>query len=67
LSPALHRHPVSVTDAANKVHILALPTEPTLPTGNNFGFRYEFEPTAASCTGDLGRGMVTINPFPFDY
>jgi hypothetical protein len=57
----------SVTDAANKVRILALPTEPTLPTGNSFAFRYKFESTAASCAGDVGRGMVTINPSIFDY
>jgi hypothetical protein len=56
-----------VTDAANKVRILALPTEPTLPTGNRFAFSYRFEPTAASCSGDFGRGTPTINPSPFDY
>jgi len=57
----------SVTDAANKVRLLALPTEPTLPTDNSFAFSYKFEPTAASCAGDFGRGMVTIDPSPFDY
>lgn len=31
----------SVTDAANKARILALLTEPTLPTGNSFAFRYK--------------------------
>jgi hypothetical protein len=57
----------SVTDAANKVRILALPTEPTVPTGNSFAVSYKFEPTAASCAGYFGRGMVTIIPSPFDY
>jgi hypothetical protein len=54
----------SLTDAASKASILALPT---LPTGNSFTFSYKFEPTAASCAGDFGRGVLTINPSPFDY
>jgi hypothetical protein len=54
----------SLTDAANKVTIIALPT---LPSGNSFTFSYKFEPTAPSCAGDLGRGVVTINSSPFDY
>jgi hypothetical protein len=40
---------------------------PTLPTGNSFTFSYNFEPTAPSCAGDFGRGVVTINSSPFDY
>ena len=57
----------SLTDAASKAHIIALPTQPTLPTGNTFTFSYKFEPTAASCAGDFGHGVVTINPSPWDY
>jgi hypothetical protein len=50
----------SLTDAASKTHIIAL------PTGNTFTFSYSFEPSAASCAGDFGRGVVT-NKGPFDY
>ena len=54
----------SLTDAASKVSILALPT---LPVGNSFTFSYKFESTAPSCAGDSGRGVVTINSSPWDY
>lgn len=54
----------SVTDAVNKVDIIALPS---LPSGNSFNFSYKFEPTAASCPGDYGRGVLTINSSPWDY
>ena len=57
----------SLTDAASKVSIIALPTVPTLPTGNSFNFSYKFDPTAASCAGDFGRGVLTINQSPWDY
>jgi hypothetical protein len=57
----------SLTDAASEVLIIALPTQPTLPSGNSFTFSYKFEPTAANCAGDLGSGVVTITPSPFDY
>jgi hypothetical protein len=57
----------SVSDAASKVLIIALPAQPTLATGNSFTFSYKFEPTAANCAGDFGRGVVTIKPSPFDY
>jgi hypothetical protein len=50
----------SLTDAASKARIIAL------PTGNTFTFSYSFAPTAASCAGDFGRGVVT-NKGPFDY
>jgi hypothetical protein len=43
----------SLTDAASKAVIVAL------PTGNNFTFSYNFDSTAASCAGDFGRGEVT--------
>jgi len=43
----------SLTDAASKAVIIAL------PTGNNFAFSYNFDPTATSCAGDFGRGEVT--------
>jgi hypothetical protein len=54
----------SLTDAASKASILALPT---LPAGNSFTFSYKFEPTAPNCAGDFGRGVLTINGSPFDY
>jgi hypothetical protein len=54
----------SLKDAASKASILALPT---LPAGNSFNFSYKFEPTAASCAGDSGRGVLTISGSPFDY
>jgi hypothetical protein len=57
----------SLTDAGSKASIIALPTVPTLPTGNSFNFSYKFEPTAASCAGDFGRGVLTINRQPWDY
>jgi len=50
----------SLTDAANEAHIIAL------PTGNTFTFSYSFAPTAASCAGDFGRGVVTSKS-PWDY
>ena len=55
---------LSLTDTASKARIIALPT---VPAGNNFTFSYKFEPTAASCAGDSGRGVMTINPSPWDY
>jgi hypothetical protein len=54
----------TLTDAASKASIIALPT---LPPGNSFNFSYKFEPTAPSCAGDFGRGRVTIQSSPFDY
>jgi hypothetical protein len=56
----------SVTDAANKALVIALPTQPTVP-GDSFTFSYKFESTAAKCAGDFGRGVVTIIPSPWDY
>ncbi len=50
----------SLTDAASKAIIIAV------PAGNSFNFSYNFEPTAAHCAGDFGRGVVT-NQSPFDY
>ena len=50
----------SLTDAASKAHIIALPTD------SAFTFSYNFEPTAPSCTGDFGRGTMT-NPDPWGY
>lgn len=47
----------SLTDAANKVSIIALPT---LPRADSFTFGYKFDPTAANCAGDSGRGELTI-------
>jgi hypothetical protein len=54
----------SLTDATSKASIIALPN---LPTGNTFNFSYKFEPTAPSCAGDFGRGVLTINLSPWDY
>ena len=54
----------TLTDAASKINIIALPTP---PTGNSFTFSYKFESTAASCAGDFGRGVLTINSSPWDY
>jgi hypothetical protein len=50
----------SLTDAVNKVHITAV------PSGSNSTFSYNFDPTAPSCAGDVGRGQLT-NPNPWDY
>lgn len=50
----------SLIDAANKVHIIALPTD------SGFTFSYNFDPTAPSCAADYGRGMVT-NQDPWGY
>ena len=50
----------SVADAANKVHITAV------PSGSNFTFSYNFDPTAPSCAGDFGLGQIS-NPSPWDY
>ena len=49
-----------LTDAASKASIVAL------PTGNRFTFSYNFEPIAANCAGDFGRGVVT-NQCPWCY
>jgi hypothetical protein len=54
----------TLTDAASKASIIALPT---LPTGDSFTFSYRFETTAARCAGDFGRGVLTINLSPWDY
>jgi hypothetical protein len=54
----------SLTDAASTASIIAVPT---LPAGNDFTFSYKFEPTAPSCAGDSGRGVLTISRQPWDY
>jgi len=51
----------SLTDAASKAVILAL------PTGDNFTFSYNFDPAAANCAGDIGRGTFVTNKSPWDY
>ena len=51
----------SLTDAARKAVIIAL------PTGDSFTFSYNFDPTAANCPGDIGRGTVATNKSPWDY
>jgi hypothetical protein len=50
----------SLTDAASKAHIIAL------PTNSGFTFSYNFDPTAPSCAGDFGLGTVT-NQNPWGY
>lgn len=50
----------SLTDAANHLQIIAI------PTGNNFTFRYNFDSAAPRCAGDFGLGELTI-PNPWDY
>ncbi|HET7108914.1 MAG TPA: hypothetical protein VFI38_19025 [Candidatus Acidoferrum sp.] len=50
----------TLTDAANKASFIAL------PSGNDYKFNYTFDPTAAHCAGDSGRGVVT-NASPWDY
>jgi len=50
-----------LTDAAHQARMLVL------PTGNSFTLSYQFEPTATSCAGDSGRGVLTINSSPWDY
>jgi hypothetical protein len=55
----------SLTDAANKVRITAIPTT-NMATGNSFTFRYDFDPAAASCAGDYGLGLIT-DQNPWDY
>jgi hypothetical protein len=56
-----------VNDAQSNARIIALPTQPTVPTGDSFAFSYKFEPSAASCAGGVGRGIVTLNSSPWDY
>ncbi len=51
----------SLTDTTNKVHITAV------PTGSNFTFSYNFDPTAPSCAGDFGLGQLTTTQSPWDY
>ena len=50
----------NLTDTTNKVHITAV------PTGSNFTFNYNFDPTAPSCAGDFELGQLT-NQSPWDY
>jgi hypothetical protein len=57
---------LSLSDAANKVFVIALPTQPTAPTSNSFTFDFKFDPTATNCTGDVGGGVLTMIPSPFD-
>ena len=54
----------SLTDAVSKASIIVLPTP---SAASSFTFSYKFEPTAASCAGDFGRGVLAINSSPWDY
>lgn len=51
----------TLTDAANKAQIIAL------PNGNNPNFSYTFAPTAPHCPGDAGIGVIAIQTGPWDY
>jgi hypothetical protein len=55
---------LSLTDATAKVSVIALPN---LAAASSFNFSYKFDPTAASCPGDFGQGVVTINLPLWDY
>ena len=48
----------SLTDAASKMHILAVSAN---GTGVNFAFDYHIDTGAPSCSGDFGHGTVTNN------
>jgi hypothetical protein len=54
----------SITDAVNKVDIIALPSQ---LGGSSFNFSYKFESTAPSCSGNYGTGVLTTNSSPWDY
>jgi len=47
----------TVTDAANKVRLIALPTP---PNSGGFTFNYKFEPAAPSCAGNFGLGDLSV-------
>ena len=51
----------TLRDVAGKALIIALPDSNAL----NFNFSYDFNPTAASCTADSGRGVVTSDRFDY--
>jgi hypothetical protein len=48
----------SVTDAVNKMDIIALPS---LPSAGSLNFSYKFDQTAASCPGTMGAGRCHYN------
>ena len=50
----------SLTDAASKAHLIALPIV------SGFAFSYNFDATAPGCAADFGRGTVT-NQDPWGY
>jgi hypothetical protein len=52
-----------LTDAANKVRIIAVPAT---NTAGNWNFTYNIDPTAPNCAGDFGRGFVS-NQSPWNY
>lgn len=54
----------SLTDAVNKVDIIAVPSQ---LGGSSFNFSYKFESTAPSCSGNYGTGVLTTNSSPWDY
>jgi hypothetical protein len=47
----------TVTDAASKVRLIALPTP---PNSGGFTLNYKFEPAAPSCAGNFGLGDLSI-------
>jgi hypothetical protein len=54
----------NLTDAVGKVSIIAVPN---VQSDFTFNFSYKFDPTAPSCAGDSGSGVLTINHSPWDY
>src|SRR5258708_28424308 len=50
----------SLSDAKNGASLIAL------PTAGGFNFNYNFDPTAASCAVDFGRGVIATQS-PWDY
>jgi hypothetical protein len=47
----------------NKVDLIAVPNSSV----SSFNFSYRFEPTAASCPGNYGRGVLTTSSSPWAY
>jgi hypothetical protein len=52
----------TLTDSASKALIIAVPDS----NGVRFNFSYKFDPTAASCGGDVGQGVLANND-PWGY
>ena len=57
---------INLADATKQARILILPADPLSLTNDNFNFTYQFEATATSCGGDVGRGTLQLLN-PWDY